>query len=206
MKCPCCKTDLIAVDEDNYESLIEHVECREPTKKIGYGCPNTSCDTHDAIRWTDDGELYWIQYDTHIKFINSNMAPFGTLSRRLNVEIYKCGVKRRSRMLSLGRWDIWFEYCYKSNENGDVLKWWPKLQVCYDGRLQISAIRMIMFSVSQANAVSKCGLNVSNANEMFANNCPTVPNRSMWRVVAFGITKLLHPKFYKLFKNQNATK
>lgn len=61
IKCPCCLSDLVVTHQDRYETLTEHVECREPSLKDGYQCPNESCKAHVmGAAWIEEGE-FWIK-------------------------------------------------------------------------------------------------------------------------------------------------
>lgn len=61
IKCPCCFADLEVTHQDRYETLIEHVECREPSMKDGYQCPNSHCKAYEMNGvWIEDGD-FWIK-------------------------------------------------------------------------------------------------------------------------------------------------
>lgn len=61
IKCPCCLSDLIITHQDRYETLIEHVEEREPSIKDGYQCLNTCCKAYEMNgTWIEGGE-FWIK-------------------------------------------------------------------------------------------------------------------------------------------------
>jgi hypothetical protein len=61
IKCPCCLSDLVITHQDRYETLIEHVESREPSLKDGYQCLNERCAAYEYNGvWIKDGE-FWIK-------------------------------------------------------------------------------------------------------------------------------------------------
>jgi hypothetical protein len=61
LKCPCCFSDLAVTHQGKYETLIEHVECREPDMKDGYQCPNSRCAAYEFNGvWIEDGD-FWIK-------------------------------------------------------------------------------------------------------------------------------------------------
>ena len=93
MKCPCCKTELLAWKRLPLETLEEHVMDPNgiPTIKTAYRCPNIKCPTNGEkftaepkVFWNEDGELYGDSKG--ITFIDNNNAPFGTMWRKLNSE------------------------------------------------------------------------------------------------------------------------
>jgi hypothetical protein len=61
IKCPCCFSDLEITHQDRYETLMEHVEEREPSMKDGYQCPNSFCKAYEMNGvWIEDGD-FWIK-------------------------------------------------------------------------------------------------------------------------------------------------
>jgi hypothetical protein len=61
IKCPCCLSDLEVTHQERYETLIEHVEEREPSLKKGYQCPNSFCKAYEMNGvWIEDGD-FWIK-------------------------------------------------------------------------------------------------------------------------------------------------
>jgi len=61
IKCPCCFSDLKVTHQDRYETLIEHVEEREPSIKDGYQCTNSNCKAYEMnAAWINDGD-FWIK-------------------------------------------------------------------------------------------------------------------------------------------------
>lgn len=86
--CPCCKTRLIFIKRDRFETLVEHVgnPNGKVFKKDAFGCPNPKCDAHKTGKlWLENGEGPFGGYEK-IKYINDNDAPFRTFNRSLNAE------------------------------------------------------------------------------------------------------------------------
>jgi len=142
MNCPSCQHKLIHSGNVSipYETLDEHVSGFNPSKKSFYYCDNYKCDTSQedvgkkrivlcektkqcnpikkSIFWSRDGERYG--HISGLKFVDNNDGPFGSISRRLNVEIYK---KDENFQLI----NIWFYifkvvYKYTADEYGEILK------------------------------------------------------------------------------------
>lgn len=61
IKCPCCFSDLEVTHQDRYETLMEHVEEREPSLKDGYQCTNSNCKAYEMNAvWIEEGD-FWIK-------------------------------------------------------------------------------------------------------------------------------------------------
>jgi len=133
MKCPACKTDLVVTGQAALETLNEHVMCHEPTVKAVFQCPNKKCKAHEyGAVWNHGGEYYsynmTFEQSNELKekyFIGKNDGPFGTITRRLNVEVSCAGLKKSTWLSSawtLGWLKPVIRYKYKSNEDGEVLE------------------------------------------------------------------------------------
>lgn len=128
MYCPCCKSEIIKGKAERYQTLDEHVSNpNSPSPlRLTNVCSNEFCETrkHD-IFWDDMGDMYGGYDLPDSAFINENNSPFGSLGRKLNVEIQKVGLKK-TKYLSpkwcFGWYRPYLEWNYKSNYNGDVLK------------------------------------------------------------------------------------
>ncbi len=124
MLCPCCRTPLEEGEMERLETLDEHV-CnpnREVSLKMSYRCSDASCPTREAdIIWNEDGERYGGFSFDRKKFIGQNDGPFGTWSRKANVEISKHGVRERHELFTIGSIRFEREFEYKSDYNGNVL-------------------------------------------------------------------------------------
>lgn len=136
MECPKCKAQLIVSGQARLETLLEHVSDPNgtPSLKDKYVCSNADCvcNKHNVC-WNSDGETYG-----GYKLFGSDelTSPYGTLERRLEIEIYKKGLKKRTL---LPAWLLlWFlkpviEHEYKADEDGNVLKKYYKLSIWKSG-------------------------------------------------------------------------
>lgn len=150
MNCPVCRAKLIVNGQERLETLIEHVECREPSLKNSYICSNLNCPTHEfGVRWNDDGEFYCrkYDYDRYLKFIDNNNAPFGSFERKLNVEIYKHD--EDFTLLEIFSWRLSVKYGYVSNEDGEILKRTWKIEAYHNNCLYISGISMFFYIINK---------------------------------------------------------
>lgn len=130
MLCPCCKAPLEESGLERLETIEEHV-CDPngiPSMKMGYRCSDATCLTrkHNVI-WNEGGERYGGLSDNNElldekSFIDGNDSPFGTLSRKLNVEIYKKGLPSRKELFIIGDIKFLLEFEYNADENGNVLR------------------------------------------------------------------------------------
>jgi hypothetical protein len=134
MKCPCCKTKLINGDLKKFQTLTEHVcdpnQTNFPLRQT-YICEDKNCVSHKYdMFWNDGGECYsdkWYEEDI---FIDKNSGPFGTISRKINLEVYKKNLKDKKYLSPA--WILWIyqpyiEYVYEGNEEGEVLSTKKKL-------------------------------------------------------------------------------
>ena len=134
MFCPVCRKELVEWEMLPLETLDEHV-CNpngEPSMKMAYRCSDENCVTRTRnIFWNDIGEMYarpYLRSAEQIPFIDNNDAPFGTFQRKTNVTI--CKKNENKTLVTLPKWfpgvlsgmEIRSRWCYKSNENGDILK------------------------------------------------------------------------------------
>ena len=134
MKCPICKTDLVITGSERLETICEHVSDPNGSvcEKDVFQCPNNNCKANEyGAVWEERGEFftYNMSWDRDKElekcFIGENNGPFGTISRRLNVEIYKCGLKNKvyySPILTFWLLKPYKEYWYKANKDGEILK------------------------------------------------------------------------------------
>jgi len=139
MKCPVCKTELVVWKQLRLETLSDHVFDPNGEQEIplsdAYRCPSPFCCTNvggkagemyePRVFWNSNGDLYSNGTSKDIPFVDNNNAPFGSLNRRLNVEIYKKDENKHLLTIPcwpLKGWKVYKKYSYQSNENGDILK------------------------------------------------------------------------------------
>ncbi len=131
MLCPSCRSPLEEAGLERLETTEEHV-CNPngtPSFKMAYRCSDGACITRRTnIVWNDGGERYGgNNWDTGERaedkdFIDGNDSPFGTLSRKLNVEINRKGLPRNKTLFIIGNIKFLLEFHYRSDTNGKVLK------------------------------------------------------------------------------------
>jgi uncharacterized protein YbaR (Trm112 family) len=153
MNCPACKSELVIVGQKRLETLLEHVDCREPSLKDDFACSSPECPTHAAgVHWNENGETYCRDFrlENEIKYIDDNDAPFGSFQRQLNVEIYKHD--ENFTLITIFGWKFNVEFKYKSDEDGNILKRWWKLVVFKpDHTLYIPGIHMFFYMINKKN-------------------------------------------------------
>lgn len=124
MFCPCCNAPLEENGLEPLETTEEHV-CDpngEVSMKMSYRCSDESCLTRKAsIIWNSMGERYGGHDFKKTNFIGSNDGPFGSISRKLNVEIYKCGLRKKQHLFRIANIRFEREFDYRADENGKVL-------------------------------------------------------------------------------------
>lgn len=127
-KCPCCMNYIIDGPKERYQTLDEHV-CNpngQSPMRTTLICSNEKCITRkNDTFWDSYGDMYGGIGIEDSEFINSNNSPFGSLGRKLNVEIYKVGLKKKTYLppfLLLWFYQPVIEYTYKADEFGNVLK------------------------------------------------------------------------------------
>lgn len=129
MLCPVCKSELMITGKERLETLAEHV-CDpngEPRLKDKYECLNPGCKARGCLMWNAYGERYGAL--SYSEFVDNNDGPFGSFTRRANIEISK---KDENHPL-LGietRWgQIRVVYKYEADDNGNILKRWRTYEI-----------------------------------------------------------------------------
>lgn len=124
MNCPHCKTELIVREQLRLETLIEHIEDREPSLKDAYSCINESCFCNkEKLVWNSYGDCYG-SYKIITSFPNEMSSAINSYARQADIEIYKKGVKKETKFpswLCLGYLTPVIKHEYKSNYFGEVL-------------------------------------------------------------------------------------
>jgi hypothetical protein len=159
MKCPVCKSDLNRGKDLHLETLDEHIlqPNNKPSLKASYHCINTKCYeyTHDVV-WDEYGDRYggYRGMDDYIPWIDNNDAPFGSIQRKINVEVYKddenfllCTIP----IWPLKGWQIRVKFFYKSDEDGTILKRNRKFEwIRPDGCYHIWGLNMLIYSCKKS--------------------------------------------------------
>lgn len=124
MYCPCCGEKLISNGRFQYEDI-----CESTTYSNKNQCPNDDCVMNDYdCMWSDDGDFFSknMKYRrTDLIFPDDKYAALNSFSKRMEVEIYKKGLKKKtylSHWFCLGLLKPYIEYEYKGDDWGNVLK------------------------------------------------------------------------------------
>jgi hypothetical protein len=150
--CPICKTELTITGQAHLETLSDHIFETIPTLKDVYQCPNNKCEANMRhFVWNELGEFYGNVTFMGI-FIDNNSAPFGSLQRQLNIEIYKHDENRYFTYKGTG---IKIEWKYKADTNGKILKKKPTIVILIKNTHYIPGIRMLWFTISQFSYARK---------------------------------------------------
>lgn len=127
--CPVCRATLeISEDKKVYETLDEHVS--DPNGELPARhyllCPNETCIANERkVFWDWYGDVYtkgFFRFSDHC--IQKIDSPFGSFSRQSAIEIYKIGLKDKTHLspwLTFRLIQLYIEYHYKANTDGDVL-------------------------------------------------------------------------------------
>ena len=142
--CPSCKKPVIITGEREYETLVEHVSNPNMENfplRDAYQCSDEKCITRKSdVFWDYYGDMYGlikvnnetVWGDTDEFFINGNNAPFGSHTRKANVEIYKKGLKKSLSLhpiFCLWIYKPFIEYNYVGNTDGEIIKRTYKLKL-----------------------------------------------------------------------------
>ncbi len=148
MKCPCCKSELVVASQARLRTLEEHVSDPngEVSLKNKWVCSDKTCPTHRyGVRWNDYGEKYSRIYRDDIEYIGNNDAPFGSLERKINVEVRKNDENLHWRV---GKFHLELDWVYKSDMDGNILSKKPSFKLWINNTLYISGIRMLIYSIT----------------------------------------------------------
>lgn len=127
MKCPKCHTELIKGKNKEFETLEDHV-C-DPNKRnyplrSTFVCNNNECPaSKEDLFWDENGAMYG--WNKNFKFDNDIYSAYPSFERRMDIEIYKKGLKSKLRLhpcLMLWFLQPMIEFTYKSDNYGNVLK------------------------------------------------------------------------------------
>lgn len=130
LHCPKCHKPLISGKEQRYETLSEHVcDPNNTTRPLRptLVCNNINCPaSKEDIFWDSYGDFYG--WNKKFEFDDDINSAFPSNSRKLDIEIYKKGLKKEIRLhpaLMLWLLQPIIEFKYKADEYGNVLKrWW----------------------------------------------------------------------------------
>lgn len=148
MLCPICKTKLVTTKKARLETLEEHVCCVDKISlKDAYNCPNISCQANIfKLLWSESGDCYFTGCRDNLNFIDGNNAPFGTINRKIYVEVYK---HDEDKTIRIGKFMLRRVFSYESDYDGNILSKKSRLQFFYNGVLYISGLRMFIFILKE---------------------------------------------------------
>lgn len=126
MHCPKCHKPLIKGKDREFETLSDHV-C-DPNRehyplRPTWVCNNVKCECGKTdIFWDEMGEYY--SYGSSIKFENKLHSAYPSFARKMDIEIYKKGLKSKIYLPAFLM--LWFlqpmiEFTYKADDSGKVL-------------------------------------------------------------------------------------
>ena len=133
MRCSVCETELIQGDsEKSYETTADHV-CNPnetPPLRMYWRCPNEECDTNKlGSFWGYNGEFFhgYENFRHKFDFIDGWSGALGSIARQTEVEVYK----KDENYTFLNLWFFKFNWVwqYEADEDGNILKRKPKLEV-----------------------------------------------------------------------------
>lgn len=211
LQCPHCRADLVVTGRDYLETICEHVECVIPTLKDKYECSNLDCETRKrGIVWNAYGERYGGGYPCDI-FIDNNDGPFGSYSRKANVEIHKHD--EDYTFFKLGRVRLEVRFTYRSNFQGEILgrkrKLWIWIREADDlaEMLFVTGIRLFVHRVSILETLRRNFEQMPNsAYQRRILEEIAWSNQRWWRTASKVYFFLRHPLFYSKVKNWNGKK
>jgi hypothetical protein len=202
--CPMCQLTLVSNGPQCIETLDDHVMCREPSNRETLKCKNEKCKLHGKMFWSKDGETYSTKECGHKEFdeltalcIGKNNSPFGTLERKLNVEINKSDENYELFKSDKIRIDVvWW---YISDYNGNILFRKPKLQIWYkyatmhgdSMTLYIPGIKMFIHCVKHFHSMRKCNADTIKDYAQRA----SWPKAEWWRVWSYKYMKVIDRMF-----------
>lgn len=209
MRCPICKSELIVTGQERLETLLEHVSNPNgtPCLKNKFECSNESCSSKNVVFWNEGGELYihknenaYEKYNV-LEFIDKNNGSFGTISRKINIEIGKND--ENFYFNKNGKYRIFVKYKYMSNENGDILNRKRKYELhIYNKKNNeyiqyVSGISLFIFIMKEFHYSIK-SYNKGNTNAIY-NIKDTLNGSGNW----WKSFPAFYAKWYLKFKNIN---
>lgn len=216
MHCPKCRTLLIKGKDREFETLSDHV-C-DPNKehyplRPTWICNNVKCEcSEDDIFWEEMGDYYG---NCKIKFDNDLHSAYPSFSRKMDIEIYKKGLKSKIYLPPFLM--LWFlqpmiEFTYKANDWGRVLsKGWKlhwlkkdsfnpfkKEWFGYHTHYSFPVMNIIHHLQNQFRTVKNCS---DTYKEHYFNNEAFKPlsewDKRWWRHTELWLSKIIFRKQYK---------
>lgn len=215
-KCPSCESKITFGEVARYQTLDEHVCSPNSTPKLRRTliCSNRECITRKKnIFWDEYGDRYGGFLVKDSSFINQNDSPFGSLGRRLNVEVHKKGVKDKTYLSPLLLFNIYqpvIVFDYTADVTGKVLK--KRFHIEYLKRESYSGKKTKEFCIyvipfwktfKYLNSNFKHSLHVykETKNDLFLTRAFEPAINRAWVYRTFEkITQILYPFYFKEYK------
>lgn len=220
MHCPNCHNKLADGEPRKFETLSDHV-C-DPNRlnyplRPTFICTNPECFISSTdVFWDESGDLYgWIERG---KVKNDLTSAYPSISRRLDIEIYKKGLKKQLYLHPALM--LWFlkpliEFNYKADDYGNILKRSYKLKflrkdswndkfgyhIYYTFPLA-SIFRSIKYDWYKISDIKKNGLTDYKKNQLKEMFKPIASwDKRWWKHTELFISKIIFKKWYFLSKN-----
>jgi len=171
--CPICKEKLII------DGTIRYIDCCNTTNiSDKYICKNNKCYLYNNSYWNDYGDYFSLNHISfEKKFGHTKYAALNSFAKKIEIEIYKKGLKDKtylSPLLTLLWLKPYIEHNYKADKWGNILKKTYKLKFLKKQKdskeyniYYISGIKMFFFSLKQFKIKYKKYLNNKTENIIY---------------------------------------
>lgn len=225
IKCPCCLSDLVITHQDRYETLLEHVEDREPSMKDGYQCPDHSCKAYEMNGvWIEDGD-FWIKEPPagmNIFEAEEELEKYSFSGRTFAVNSWQDGYQRyteekQKKELSLDLWLFIFKWTplyqqiHGTNEWKRTGKWKRTIMRREsDGRYvhfmtfwDIFFFELEVYKTNYSRAIAKdeSALEIMQSNIKNENMWGKKEDRFWWKLARFVVCWVIFPNKSRIIKN-----
>jgi hypothetical protein len=225
IKCPCCLSDLEVTHQDRYETLIEHVEEREPSMKDGYQCPNSFCKAYEMNGvWIEEGDFWIKEPPALMNYIEAEeeVEKHSFTGTTFAVNSFADGYHRynedkKNREVSLNLW--WFIFTWTplyqniegTNEWKRTGKWKRTImRRASEGRYihfmtfwDIFFFELEVYKTNYSKAIAKDenALEIMQANIRNENIWGLKEDRFWWKLARFTVCWILFPNKSRIIKN-----
>lgn len=197
MLCPACRTTLVPGEACRYETLDEHVMCREDVPVRGtVVCPNPQCAAHiHGVFWSEmDGEGPYNSFRKEISWIDKNPCPFDSWSRK---SYFAIEYHEDDRKLKIGSLVIRREVHYESNDHGDKVGKRVHYSLWWKGAHWIPGYKMFFFIRRQLKKNAALSEEYLLREIKHTIEASEWPRAEWWRKAARSYTKWFYPTAYK---------
>lgn len=217
MFCPKCHKELISGELREFETLSEHVmnpNMEQYPLRPTFICNNPECEcSKKDIFWIENGDCYG-GFD--VDFENDMSSTFPSISRRLDIEVYGKGLKRKIYLppfLMLWFLRPYIEFKYKADDYGKVLskswslKWLKKEKLFGKGTYHIGYIfPFVMIKFHLSNIQRQLDIIKKHGDSKFRNEVikdifksPADWDKRWWRHFEIWLGKQIYRKTYKKY-------